>query len=211
MLKSAIALIALFFMSAIASPAVAQNPNCINTPLGHMMPAGCTQADADARRQAIINGYRARAEEVQIYQDYQEEQDYLRRRPYRVPADEIRFGVHPGPLGTLYGRPVGRAGQCDRHGCYGSGSYAYDGYDYEYYGDGWYYNRRGVYIYPYGVNGIDMNIKPKKPDKIYAGKNDRNWRCRRLERVWWCEVSGSPLVGAVLGVVAIGAAVAITD
>ena len=206
MLK-AIAL-SVLFMCALASTADAQpKPNC-NVPLGHIVPATCTPEEIAARRQAIINGYRGVAEETQIYRDYRQEQDDIRRSRYRAPTDDIRFGVHPGPMGTLHGRPMGRAGQCDRNGCYGSGSYAYDGYDYGYYGDGW-YRRGNVYIYPYDAPGVDMNVKPKKPDNVYAGKNDRDWHCRRLERVWWCEVNSSSLLGVALGAAIIGAAIAV--
>jgi hypothetical protein len=199
-LKLAIALSVLLFTCAIAKTADAQPRNCM-VPLGHMMPAGCTQADADARRQMIINGYRARAEETQIYRDYQEERDYNRRRSYRVPADEIRFGVHPGPMGTLYGRPMGREGQCDRNGCYGSGSYAYDGYDYGYYGNGWYHHR-GVYIYPYAEEGVDMHVPPEPPRDVYVG-GGRGWKCRHLERAWQCQV-GSTTGEKVLMATALG-------
>lgn len=201
--KLAYSLIALFIvMWASASTAHAQtNPRC-NVPLGQMMPAGCTQADADARRQAIINGYRARAEERQIYRDYRQQQDYERRRYYGSWADDIRFGADPGPMGTYRGYPVGRAGQCDRNGCYGR-SYAYDGYDYGYYGDGWYYNRRGIYIYPYAEEGVDMNVPPEPPKDVYVG-GGRGWKCRHLGRAWKCQV-GSTKGEKVFAYTAIGA------
>lgn len=190
MLKLAIALFVLLSTCAIAKTADAQTRNC-NVPLGHMMPAGCTQADAAARRQAIINGYRARAEEAQIHESYQQERDQQRRRYYGSAADDICFGCNPDSrFGTLYGRPMGREGQCDRNGCYGS-SYSYGGDAYYRYGnDGWYYNQRGVYLYPYAEPGVDMNVPPQPPKDVYVG-GGRGWKCKHLERAWMCRVGST--------------------
>lgn len=201
MLKLAIALSVLLFTFAIANTAAAQSRNCV-VPLGHFMPAGCTQADADARRQMIINGYRTRADDARAYEQQQQERDYQRRRYYGSAADDICFGCNPdSAFGTLYGRPMGREGQCDRNGCYGSGSYAYGGYDYGYYGGGW-YHRRGVYIYPYAVEGVDMHVPPEPPKDVYVG-GGRGWKCKHLERAWQCQV-GSTTGEKVLMATALG-------